>query len=91
MNQKFKESCDRAIAEAMKLNQEAGSHKWKTVSMSSTGYWFADECEPRNMIANHTLGFYEAQIGFDYALHERFTDTPINDWMNSVSSVPEQK
>ena len=48
----FSESRDRALVEAMKLNLDEGTHRWKTVSMSSTGYWFADECEPRNN-SNH--------------------------------------
>ena len=83
----FKASQELAIKEAMELNRIAGVHKWKTVSMDRAGNWFADECECEEMELRDSCFF--APHGLDITLKVRFTETPICDWVTSVSSVPQ--
>jgi len=85
----FKASQELAIKEAMELNRIAGVHKWKTVSMDRAGNWFADECECEEMTPDYSMGCFIASNGFDSLLKVKFTETPICDWENSVSSVPQ--
>lgn len=75
MNKQFFKSRARALAEVIQLNESEGYYRWKTISMSNTGYWFADECLPSTMTENFTFGFFVAHVGVDYPLHEKFEDT----------------
>ena len=84
----FKEAKNQAINEAMELNRVEGSHKWKTVSMNREGDWFADTSESDDLTENLDYGFFMASKGMDIALNTKFKETPICDWLQSVSSVP---
>lgn len=77
-----------AIKEAMKLNSNEGFHRWKTVSMSDTGFWFADECLSDEMTINFAMGIHVAPYGKDCMLDVSLHDTPICDWLESKASVP---
>ena len=84
----FAQLKEKAIAEAMELNRKEGSHKWKSVSMNIQGDWFADTSESHEMTENLDYGFFMGSCGQDIVLNVKFTDTPICDWLQSVSSVP---
>ena len=86
----FKEAQEIAIAEARRLNAEGGTQKWKTVSMSDDGIWFADECKPCEM--RQGSRFYWAAYGFDKILEGvPKCDCERDAWENSVASViPEE-
>lgn len=79
---------EQAIKEAMELNHKEGFHRWKTVSMDHLGNWFADECECETMTPDYSKGYFCANNGSDIVLNVMFTETPICDWVKSVSSVP---
>ena len=84
----FKEAKEQAIKEAMELNRIEGSHKWKSVSMNREGDWFADTSESHDLTENLDYGFFMASKGMDIVLNTKFKETPICDWLQSVSSVP---
>ena len=88
----FKEAQEIAIAEARRLNAEGGTQKWKTVSMSDNGKWFADECEPNKMKPDFIMGFQRSPYGFDTILENvPKCDCERDAWENSVASViPEE-
>lgn len=84
----FKEAQEIAIAEARRLNAEGGTQKWKTVSMSDNGKWFADECEPNEMKPDFIMGFQRSPYGFDTILENvPKCDCERDAWENSVASV----
>ena len=88
----FKEAQEIAIAEARRLNAEGGTQKWKTVSMSDNGKWFADECEPNKMKPDFIMGFQRSPYGFDTILENvPKCDCERDAWENSVASVIPKK
>ena len=43
MDKKFENARSLAVKEAIRLNDEDGYYRWKTVTMNSDGVWFAHE------------------------------------------------
>ena len=84
----FAQLKEKAIAEAMELNRKEGYHRWKTVSMSDTGYWFVDECLPEEMTVNHAMGIHIAPYGKDAMLDATLHNSAVCEWPDSKAEVP---